>query len=345
MVRFFADGSDAPENLTFRPTIESLPRPIFAYSYQMVDNRNANENGQLEKGEGGTVYLHVKNVGEGPAYETQANLRNLTGDGVLLKAGRFDVSGMKPGESRDVAFTFDLLKTVKGKELELEMTVADRDLGVYTVEKIKVPIFGHQVARTIQVLADGARTATEVAVLDQPEKGAEEVGQVQKGVSLAVQGEFKDFYKIDLGEGRFAFAKKSELLLGDKGAPFVFAPAISRAAPRLDVNAQTLATRGDSVSIDVTSTDTTGGVQDAFIFVGSDKVFYTPNPTPHGKEMKFTFDAPLKAGVNVITVVARENEDVATRHRIVVRKDGPNGEILPTPTNDLFGEDWEFGAP
>src|SRR5690606_1611904 len=153
------------------------------------------------------------------------------------------------------------------------------------------------------------------------------------------------FYKIDLGEGRFAFAKKSELLLGDKGAPFVFAPAISRAAPRLDVNAQTLATRGDSVSIDVTSTDTTGGVQDAFIFVGSDKVFYTPNPTPHGKEMKFTFDAPLKAGVNVITVVARENEDVATRHRIVVRKDGPNGEILHVPTNDLFDEDWEFGAP
>jgi carboxyl-terminal processing protease len=344
-VGFFADGSDAPESLTFRPTIESLPRPIFAYSYQLVDNRNANENGQIEKGEGGTVYLHVENVGEGPAYETQANLRNLTGDGVLLKAGRFDVSGMKPGESRDVAFTFDLLKTMQGKELELEVTVADRDLGVFTVEKIKVPIFSQQTARKIQALSESAKTDSELMVLDQPDASAEQIGQIQKGATLTVQGEFKDFYKFGLGEGRFAFAKKSELELGKKGAPFVFAPAISRAAPRLLVEAQTLATRGDSVSIDVISTDTTGGVQDAFIFVGSDKVFYTPNPTPNGQEMKFTFDAPLKAGVNVITVVAREDEDIATRHRVVVRKDGPNGEILPTPKNDLFGEDWEFGAP
>jgi carboxyl-terminal processing protease len=61
--------------------------------------------------------------------------------------------------------------------------------------------------------------------------------------------------------------------------------------------------------------------------------------------MKFSLDAPLKSGVNVITVVARENQDVVARHRIVVRKDGKNGEILPTPKNDMFGEDWEFGEP
>jgi carboxyl-terminal processing protease len=218
-------------------------------------------------------------------------------------------------------------------------------LGVFTVEKIKVPIFGQQTARKLQALSGNARTDSELKVLDQPDASAEQIGQVQKGASLAVQGEFKDFYKIGLGEGRFAFAKKSDLELGQKGAPLVFAPTISRAAPRLLVEAKTLATRDDSVSIDVISTDTTGGVQDAFIFVGSDKVFYTPNPTPNGQEMKFTFNVPLKAGVNVITVVAREDEDIATRHRIVVRKDGPNGEILPTPKNDLFGEDWEFGAP
>ena len=39
--------------------------------------------------------------------------------------------------------------------------------------------------------------------------------------------------------------------------------------------------------------------------------------------------------------------DTATRHTMIVRRDGPNGEVLPTPKTELFGADWEFtdGAP
>jgi carboxyl-terminal processing protease len=50
----------------------------------------------------------------------------------------------------------------------------------------------------------------------------------------------------------------------------------------------------------------------------------------------------LNPGVNVINVVARESEDTATRRTIVVRRDGPNGESLPTPKAELLGYDWEF---
>jgi hypothetical protein len=48
--------------------------------------------------------------------------------------------------------------------------------------------------------------------------------------------------------------------------------------------------------------------------------------------------------VNVITVVARENEDTATRHTMVVRRDGPKGEPLPTPKAEMMGEDWDLGS-
>jgi carboxyl-terminal processing protease len=48
--------------------------------------------------------------------------------------------------------------------------------------------------------------------------------------------------------------------------------------------------------------------------------------------------------MNVITVVARENEDTATRHTMVVRRDGPNGEPLPTPKAETLGEDWDLGG-
>src|SRR5690606_31770340 len=98
-------------------------------------------------------YLHIKNVGRGPAYESQANLRNLTGDGVLLKAGRFDVSGMKPGEEENVAFTLDVLPSIKTDELSLEVSIVDQDLGAYSSEKLSIPVFGKKSARTIKPLS------------------------------------------------------------------------------------------------------------------------------------------------------------------------------------------------
>ena len=104
MVRFFAEGTEPPRDAEFRPTIHGLPQPIFAYNYQIVDNRPGNGDGQLARGEGATVYLTVKNAGKGPSYETQANLRNLTGDGLLLHAGRFDVSNTQAGRGAQLRF-------------------------------------------------------------------------------------------------------------------------------------------------------------------------------------------------------------------------------------------------
>ena len=59
--------------------------------------------------------------------------------------------------------------------------------------------------------------------------------------------------------------------------------------------------------------------------------------------MKFSLDVPLNDGANLITVVARENEEISTRRIVIVRKDGPGGALLATPRNELLGQDWEFG--
>jgi carboxyl-terminal processing protease len=85
-------------------------------------------------------------------------------------------------------------------------------------------------------------------------------------------------------------------------------------------------------------------VQDAFVFVGSRKVFYQSNrKAPDAKKLEFSFDVELSPGINVITVVARENEDTASRQTVVVRRDGPNGEPLPTPKGESLGEDFGLG--
>jgi carboxyl-terminal processing protease len=84
-------------------------------------------------------------------------------------------------------------------------------------------------------------------------------------------------------------------------------------------------------------------VLDAYVFVGARKVFYQSNKKASDPtKLAFALDVALNPGVNVINVVARESEDTATRHTIVVRRDGPNGESLPTPKAELLGYDWEF---
>ena len=84
-------------------------------------------------------------------------------------------------------------------------------------------------------------------------------------------------------------------------------------------------------------------VLDAYVFVGPRKVHYQSNrKTTDPTKLSFSLDVALNPGVNVINVVARESEDTATRYTLVVRRDGPNGEALPTPKAELLGYDWEF---
>jgi carboxyl-terminal processing protease len=110
----------------------------------------------------------------------------------------------------------------------------------------------------------------------------------------------------------------------------------------LEVAPATLATRSDRVKVAGLASDN-DQVRDAYVFVGSRKVFYTSNrKASEPKRLQFSFDAELQPGVNIITVVARESEDTATAQTLVVRRDGPNGEALSTPKRDAFAADWEF---
>lgn len=339
-VRFFAEGGEPPRDGEIRPTVQSLPRPIFAYTYQVADNRPGNGDGQLSRGEGATIYVTVKNVGKGRSYETWANLRNVTGDGLLLRAGRFDLSGMKPGDLRQVAMTFDVLDQLAENFAKLEISVVDRDLKVISNEKLQLPITRSGLhinpASGSVALADGA------PVRGQPAAAARVVGELAKGSVTERLGTFGDFTKVKLEGDRFGFVENR--LLKDGGGPqkVAFTALLSRSPPMLEVKPAALATRGNKVMIEGVATDG-DRVLDTYVFVGSHKVFYQSNRKgADPKRLEFKYEATLQPGMNVVTVVARESEDTATRYTMVVRRDGANGEALPTPKSELFGEDWEF---
>ena len=328
-IHFDAAGGHTPASAEIRPTIEALPRPLFQYAYQIADDIKGNGDGLIQRGEQVSVYLTVSNAGPGRSYETQANLANRSGDGVLLRKGRFDISNMKPGDDRAVRFTFDVEQQLKDDEVVLSLSVGDRDLREFASEKIRIPV----VSPKDVPAATGTVTTTGEALLRPDALGKREAfGRLRAGVALEQLGRVGKMAKVKLGEGRFAFIDTGSLKDGGNARVEVpFEPTYTHAPPTLEVKAAAMATRDDTMRIEVEASDPER-LLDAYVFVGSRKVFYQSNrdgADPH--KTTFSLDVPLQEGVNLITVVARETPDTTTRRVVVVRRDGPDGTILKTP--------------
>jgi carboxyl-terminal processing protease len=290
------------------------------------------------------MHLVVKNVGEGRSFDTQANLSNLSGDGILLKDGRFDLSNMAPGDVRRVAFSFDVRKELEDDEAVVMLSVGDRDLREFATEKVKMPI---EPPATVEPATGVKKAIAAGARLLDRTKDAQPFGRLAAGTAVSVTGRVNGHDRVDLGGGRYAFVPASDLEPGGtatKGA-VPFEDVYSHAPPELRVEATALATRADTITIKGRAT-ANERLLDVFGFVGGRKVFYQSNKgAKDARASDIAVDVPLKPGVNVINVVARENPDSTTRRVVVVRRDGPDGAILKTAKDDDAAEWFDAGQP
>ncbi len=341
-VKFEAGGGNEPAPVEIRPTIRALDRPQFEYSYQIADDRNGNGDGRLQKGEQVTMYLTVKNAGKGRSFETQANISNLSGEGLFLHAGRFDISNMMPGDVRRVAFTFDVLPALADAEAIFSLSVGDRDLREFASEKVKVPI---EPAMQLNKQSGAVKAGPQGALLlPSPDPGARGFGKLLPNVAVNLLGKVGELNKVDLGGGRFAFVAARDVVPGGTpaGAPS-FEEIYLHEPPVLEVASAAMATKDDKIKVTGSASDA-DRLLDTYIFVGSRKLFYKSNRDgADPKKMSFEFDAPLRPGVNLITVVSRETPDTTTRRVLVVRKDAPDGGILKTPKTDDPVNDGDSG--
>jgi carboxyl-terminal processing protease len=332
----FEDAHDhAPKPAEVRVRVQARPVPQFAYTVQVADNGRGNGDGDLERGELATVYLHVKNVGQGTSEETVANLRNLSGPGLLLHAGRFQLGELKPGAEQVVAFTFEVLPEFAEPEAKLEVSVGDTVLRESAGEKLKLAI------RQDPPAGLAARSGTVVLtdntlIYERPATDARVVSHVQGGaLELPAQATLPNFTRVDLGDGRPGWVQQSSLGARGTGAKGKLSDVLAHMPPKLEVSyGNALTTQQDWLKLHGNAIDDTR-VRDVYVFVGSRKVFYQSNrgasdPT----KQKFEASLPLRPGINFVTVVARESNDVASHKSFIVRRDGPDGRLLDTPKSD-----------
>lgn len=347
-LKFSEQHGHAPADVQLRVSTTALEHPRFAYSVQVADGApgdthglRGDGDGVIEPGEVAAMFVRIRNVGQGSTLKTETNLRNLSGSGILLNDGRFSLSSLGPNQEQLVRFTFQVLPAFQGEKAKLQVSIADSETREYAMENVEVPIR----TTTDGVTATERRPhtlAAETRVFALPATDARVIGQV-KGGSLSVNTtgtRVGTFLRVDLGNGRPGWVSQSAAQATAGGPAGRLEETIDHMPPTLTLtNANVYRVETPTFRIQGRASDETR-VRDILAYVGERKVFYRNNGSGDSpREVSFEFEAPLRDGMNVIQIFAREREEVVTRTTIFVRKDGPGGTLLATPKREgFFGE-------
>jgi carboxyl-terminal processing protease len=301
--------------------IEGKAHPLFAYSYQTIDDVAGNRDGQVQRGERVRTLVKVKNIGQGAALRTEAILRNGAGqEGILISAGRFDTKDLAPGASRTFAFVYEVGPDFRGDEYQLDLVVADTVLGESVTDKIKVKLAPAGAAPAAE---DQPVTITrsEAVLREAPIDNALVVGRAPRGSVWRSTGRIGAFQRVEIEAGRPAFVATADITPGGS-VHGSFVPEWQVTPPLLTVTAPTVVP-GNTVHIKATASDEIG-VKDVYIRVWNrdsklppKKVFYLPNKGDKS-HLAFETDVPLWPGSNLVQVFARETNEIQSVQTVVV---------------------------
>lgn len=319
----FHEANDrAPAPITLRTALKELPRPAFRYT-ALLDDGKGNGDGQLQPGEAVDLVVTVTNEGPGVAEEPLVLLKNMGGRELFIKEGRSRLEKLAPGATVTTRVSFEAQQDVK-RQVEMRLTVLDGALAEYVSEKLTFPVVDSQ--PNVKAAKASLTAQADLPLLAAASAQSGVVARVKKGSRLAVERVVGDHARVDLGDGRFAFAPLKDIKLGSakdapKASPLGVQWTGAHKAPDVTVSAPLagLATPKDSVSL-TASVGEGRALRDAFVFVNDQKVFY--RSLAGGAGGKFEATLPLKKGTNVVSVVVRVDNELAARRTLIIHREG-----------------------
>ena len=315
----FADGSgNVIHEATAEVDIVELPKPQFAFSYQVID-AGGDGDGLPDPGEKLTISVDVKNTGAGPSSEvTFGSLKNEADEKVFLSKGRYKYGAIEPGQTVHGTFELELKPGYAEATMPLRLTVFDEKLEEILIERLEIPVDRSGLASL--PLKGTWKAALDLPIRAAPLDGAPAVATAKKGSVLAVDGKVGGFARVEWAKGRFGFVtlKDGEKLL-PQGKPVLAGVQAEmwRTPPRIAIDVDTsvggAAVENDRFTLSGTVSDP--DLRDVYVFVNDQKVYFSPGGA---EPLRFTADFPLKEGSNHVVVVAREGEELAARRAFTV---------------------------
>lgn len=335
-IKIMSDHKEIKEGPPIVVKINELPRPIFAYTYQVLDIKN--RDGLISKNDEIALFFKVKNIGEGSTRKAHVILRNESGKMVFIQKGQIDLSNLKPGEEREGLFRFYVKDGGKDDNIRLSIAIIDLELRIVLSDT-----FNFKLYRSSLKPETGSGCFipqnSKVELLEAPMDSSRLIGYLIKDNEYNIREVYADYYQIKLsslseGIDRVAWVKKvfgKKVPSCQKVSEGTFEELWYDTPPLISIDkGLPLVVTEDHIQIKGEVKDDQN-VLDMYIIVGDMKKFYKAN----SKQMlnynpkRMTFDAliPLELGTNYIYITARENTRVSSYNKYVVRRNKEDGSF------------------
>jgi len=320
-LKFKDEANNKYPDYKFMTQIEGLPRPSYAFSYEILHDGTSgsvgNGNTDHESGEDLMLKVLIKNIGEGPSEKTIATIKNLSGENIFIKNGRVSIDSLSPGSVAEAIFSF----AVKDKdEIKLELQIADEVFREGLISKINIPKdnqYFNPYEGPIKVVVSQDQTPIRGGNFEE----APVVGFAEKGKVFITIEKNTEWIKVELGNNlsgwiskdNTLFANVSKQIIDNQNAEHIF-----QSAPEIKITKMPLSIKTDELPIYGTIFDS-DRVELVSVFVGDDKVVLIPSDN---EEIPLSVNVKLKEEINLITVVAKDSNGLQSKKSFVIRKEG-----------------------
>ncbi len=330
--------------------VKGLPRPRFAYTYQIIDDGSGNSvgngDGRIQKGEAVDLLLTLKNVGPVAAQQTSAEITSRVSQGLTIRDGSIEFGTLKPDETKTARVNVFVRKELAVTELPLKLFIREKGLSVFLDEELKLAIDSRpppQIVVTNKLVA-----VKEASVKIHSGAGPETsvIASAAKDQSLAVTGELGDWYRVQISETEIGWIPKREVVeaaitaKGEIPVPMVRGPAVIKLFQNAPpVLALASPSEGQQVTADriqlIGAAASEKGIARVEVRVNG-KLITTPQGrgvTVRAAEgvktsnLEFSERLPLQEGKNEIVVTTFDENSVATTRTVTVTRVVDRGKI------------------
>ena len=307
----------------FNININGLPRPLYAFNYEIVDDGRygsvGNGNGVPELGEKIAIVLRVKNIGNGVSEKTVVSLKNLSGNAIFLEKGRIELENLAPGEIRETIFTFSDKKSES--PIEFEIQIVDEVFRDGITSKLSVPN-NTNVSAYRDVKEDIMVTKENTPIRGGGFSEAPIIALSQEGAKFSSVGQNDGWIKINLDEKMSGWINKNKVVtVKDSEISQTNEPQFQEtfeAPPIINLIDLPVSTKSSVINLfgDIKDQD---GIELISVFLGDDKVALLPSTQTN---VPVSVDLTLEDDINLITVIAKDSKGLLSKQSFVVRKEG-----------------------
>ena len=295
-------------------------RPVYSHNHEVVDDgrfeSRGNGNGRAELEETVVINVKLKNIGDGISEKTVATLKNLSGDNVFLEKGRVEIENFRPGEIRLAPFRFR--QSGEGGETEFELLVMDEDIREIKTQKITMPVSAQERPFSPASANKTAVFKDKSPLLGGTFPGAPTVALAQKNSMVKILGASGRWMRVE-GENSVAGWVEEKIVNETKNT----AQEISlleetfEKPPLILISDFPVSTEASKITVEGSVRDT-NRVESVSVWKKNDKIKLF---TPGKNNVPLLFPLTLEEGVNLFTIVAKDEKGMTSKRTLAIRKD------------------------